>query len=162
VDERLVRRIASTPFSICTRLYFGAFCCSCSLPTFIMDERTLDIAATIVDPAYIRQGAQSLATRSAYFRKLVSQRRAPDDGWPEHVIEALLRDLAQMDSNNFDGSVGFGEREARIASPLVRRVPATAIVCRTASFVDVPRSYVCGIAGPAAPLSVGTRYWAQR
>ena len=43
-----------------------------------MDERTLDIAATIVDPAYIRQGAQSLATRSAYFRKLVSQRRAPD------------------------------------------------------------------------------------
>ena len=123
MDERLVRRIASTPFCICTRLYFGAFCCSCSLPTFIMDERTLDIAATIVDPAYIRQGAQSLATRSAYFRKLVSQRRAPDDGWPEHVIEALLRDLAQMDSNNFDGSVGFGEREARIASPLVRRVP---------------------------------------
>jgi len=103
-----------------------------------MDQRNLELAAGIVKPAYVKQGAQSLGKRAAYIRSLLAQRRLPQRGWPEHIIEALLRDLADMDSNNFEGSVGFGEREARIASPLVGWVvawlllllPPTADPCR--------------------------------
>jgi len=37
-------------------------------------------------------------------------------------MQALrLQDLAAMDSNNFLGSAGVGEREARVACPLVAR-----------------------------------------
>ena len=35
--------------------------------------------------------------------------------------ELLLRDAALMDSNNFPANVGVGEREARVACPLVAR-----------------------------------------
>ena len=36
-------------------------------------------------------------------------------------IELLLQELAVMDSNNFPGNCGVGEREARIASRLVEQ-----------------------------------------
>lgn len=37
-------------------------------------------------------------------------------------MQALrLQDLGAMDSNNFLGSAGVGEREARVACPLVAR-----------------------------------------
>lgn len=46
--------------------------------------------------------------------------RVPQSGWDEGTIEYMLSQLAAMDSNNFIGSVGLGEREARVACPLVR------------------------------------------
>ena len=48
-------------------------------------------------------------------------RRLPDHGWDEASIEMLINDLAMMDSNNFPDNVGVGEREARVACPLVAR-----------------------------------------
>jgi len=44
------------------------------------------------------------------------QRKWPEEGWDDTTIEMFLADLAQMDSNNFPGNCGIGEREARIAS----------------------------------------------
>ena len=44
------------------------------------------------------------------------QRKWPEEGWDDATIEMFLADLAQMDSNNFPGNCGIGEREARIAS----------------------------------------------
>nr|CAD7456595.1 unnamed protein product [Timema tahoe] len=49
------------------------------------------------------------------------QRKWPEEGWDDTTIELFLADLAQMDSNNFPGNCGIGEREARIASALVAR-----------------------------------------
>jgi len=46
----------------------------------------------------------------------VFQRKWPEEGWDDTTIELFLADLAQMDSNNFPGNCGIGEREARIAS----------------------------------------------
>jgi len=43
------------------------------------------------------------------------QRKLPEDGWKEEEIEALIHQLAALDSNNFGHNVGLGEREARIA-----------------------------------------------
>ena len=37
------------------------------------------------------------------------------------TIELVLQELAVMDSNNFPGNCGVGEREARIASQLVAK-----------------------------------------
>ena len=42
-------------------------------------------------------------------------------GWSENDVENLLRHLSDMDSNNFPGNCGVGEREARVFSRLVER-----------------------------------------
>ena len=49
------------------------------------------------------------------------QRKIPDVGWSDTLIETLLAELSHMDSNNLSGNVGVGEREGRIHSDLVRR-----------------------------------------
>ncbi|XP_075004965.1 O-phosphoseryl-tRNA(Sec) selenium transferase isoform X3 [Calonectris borealis] len=47
--------------------------------------------------------------------------KCPEDGWDESTIELFLHELAVMDSNNFLGNCGVGEREGRVASGLVAR-----------------------------------------
>ncbi|XP_064630188.1 O-phosphoseryl-tRNA(Sec) selenium transferase-like isoform X2 [Lineus longissimus] len=49
------------------------------------------------------------------------ERKWPEEGWDEATIEMLLQELSMMDSNNFPGNCGIGEREARFASSLVAR-----------------------------------------
>ena len=49
------------------------------------------------------------------------QRKWPEQGWDDITIELLLNEFALMDSNNFPGNCGVGEREARIASQLVAK-----------------------------------------
>lgn len=54
---------------------------------------------------------------------LLSNRRLPPKGWDDAQIEYFLTELALMDSNNFAGNVGVGEREGRVSyaeSPKVR------------------------------------------
>jgi O-phospho-L-seryl-tRNASec:L-selenocysteinyl-tRNA synthase len=43
------------------------------------------------------------------------------EGWSDAHIELLLRELALMDSNNFVGNAGVGEREGRVFSSLVKK-----------------------------------------
>ena len=52
---------------------------------------------------------------------LFDQRKWPEEGWDDHSIELFLQELAVMDSNNFPGNCGVGERESRIASQLVEK-----------------------------------------
>ena len=87
-----------------------------------MDWRAQRAASGLVDERYVRQGFEGgLGVRRASTVALLSSRRLPERGWGEAQIEALLLDLAAMDSNNFPDNVGLGEREARVVSPLVRR-----------------------------------------
>lgn len=51
----------------------------------------------------------------------VFQGKCPEEGWDESTIELFLNELAIMDSNNFLGNCGVGEREGRVASSLVAR-----------------------------------------
>lgn len=88
----------------------------------MMSPANQTLAEGLVDPAYVRSGAQSLSQRARLVTSLLSHRRIPEEGWPEPAVESLLHELAEMDSNNFAKAVGLGEREARIASPLVRRM----------------------------------------
>ncbi|KAA0152618.1 hypothetical protein FNF29_03845 [Cafeteria roenbergensis] len=86
-----------------------------------MDERNSALASRLIDEAYVRQGRQSLAQRSRLLRELLACRTVPARGWDEMDVERLLLELSAMDSNNFIGSLGLGEREGRVACPLVRR-----------------------------------------
>lgn len=49
------------------------------------------------------------------------QKKWPEEGWDDSVIELFLNDLSLMDSNNFPSNSGVGERESRFASALVAR-----------------------------------------
>ena len=69
------------------------------------------LAKGLIDGAYVDQGAQALRTQANLLKVLLSQRRLPDVGWGEQTIEYVLAELALMDSNNFTGNVGVGERE---------------------------------------------------
>jgi len=53
--------------------------------------------------------------------KLFSQRKLPEEGWNDATIEMVLQELSFMDSNNFPGNCGVGEREGRIQSDMVAR-----------------------------------------
>ena len=86
-----------------------------------MNATNLDFAKALVGVSYVEQGAVSLRRREALVKVLLTQRALPAEGWDEAAVEALLLDLSAMDSNNFAGAVGAGEREARVFSALVRR-----------------------------------------
>jgi O-phospho-L-seryl-tRNASec:L-selenocysteinyl-tRNA synthase len=86
-----------------------------------MTPENVALASGLVSRAYIEQGAQALARRRRRITSLLSERRLPDGGWDEMSIEMLLHEAAAMDSNNFIDGVGVGEREARVACPLVAR-----------------------------------------
>lgn len=63
------------------------------------------------------------------------QGKCPEDGWSESTIELFLSELALMDSNNFLGNCGVGEREGRVASSLVAR--------RHYRWAAVQRAHLC-------------------
>lgn len=86
-----------------------------------MDSDNCKLASTFVSAAYINQGSQALARRHKLVKTVLSQRRLPQQGWDEATVELFLQECALMDSNNFVDNVGLGEREARVASPLVAR-----------------------------------------
>ncbi|KAK9810417.1 hypothetical protein WJX72_010391 [[Myrmecia] bisecta] len=86
-----------------------------------MDPDNCLLASNLVSKAYISQGSQALARRRRLIKSLLSQRKLPVEGWDEASIELFIQDAALMDSNNFIDNVGVGEREARVASPLVYR-----------------------------------------
>jgi O-phospho-L-seryl-tRNASec:L-selenocysteinyl-tRNA synthase len=86
-----------------------------------MNAENLRLAGAFVDAGYVRQGGECLRARENLVKVLLSQRALPRAGWDEASIEHLLAELALMDSNNFKDAVGFGEREGRVRSALVRR-----------------------------------------
>ena len=85
-----------------------------------MNDEVFALATQLVSPSYVAQAQQARRARETKFKSLLAQRRLPDNGWDEGTLRLLLEELALMDSNAFIGNAGVGEREARIACPLVR------------------------------------------
>ncbi|XP_002410195.3 O-phosphoseryl-tRNA(Sec) selenium transferase [Ixodes scapularis] len=86
-----------------------------------MNSDNLSLSQKYVKASYIAQASQAIAAHESKITHLLEQGRCPDDGWDDSTIEILLQNLSLMDSNNFLGNSGVGEREARIASHLVSR-----------------------------------------
>jgi O-phospho-L-seryl-tRNASec:L-selenocysteinyl-tRNA synthase len=84
-----------------------------------MNDANFKLMASVVDKAYVDQARQARRVTEQLVKNLLAQRAIPEHGWKETSIELLLRELAAMDSNNFPGNVGVGEREGRVFSPLV-------------------------------------------
>uniref|UniRef100_A0A1B0CW45 O-phosphoseryl-tRNA(Sec) selenium transferase n=1 Tax=Lutzomyia longipalpis TaxID=7200 RepID=A0A1B0CW45_LUTLO len=56
------------------------------------------------------------------FRRFWSRhRKLPEEGWDDDVIEYIVRELSQMDTNRFPFGSGAGEREGRMYSNVVAR-----------------------------------------
>ena len=85
-----------------------------------MDKCEKQLVA-LVKETYIRQGVESIQSRSNLLKALLSDRRLPQNGLDDSTIEYFMQQFAMMDSNNFLGNVGLGEREGRVFSSLVAR-----------------------------------------
>jgi len=86
-----------------------------------MNEEQLDLAARLVGASYARQAGEAGTGQASRCSQLLEQGKMPQEGWRDREIEFLLAQLSQMDSNNFPGNCGVGEREARVYSSLVAR-----------------------------------------
>ncbi|RZF43016.1 hypothetical protein LSTR_LSTR014134 [Laodelphax striatellus] len=84
-----------------------------------MNSQSFTLAERLIPATYLQQAASSKKARENLIRVLIEQRKWPEEGWDDATIELFLADLAQMDSNNFPGNCGIGEREARFASGLL-------------------------------------------
>uniref|UniRef100_A0A7S0G372 O-phosphoseryl-tRNA(Sec) selenium transferase n=1 Tax=Rhodosorus marinus TaxID=101924 RepID=A0A7S0G372_9RHOD len=85
-----------------------------------MDSRNFALAQGLVDSSYVSQARQSRSSREGLVRRLLANRRLPEHGWDDVTINLFLHEIASMDSNNFPGNAGLGEREGRVYSSLVR------------------------------------------
>jgi hypothetical protein len=84
-----------------------------------MDDRNFKLAEELVNPTYIRLAQNSLNRREKMMRELLSQRQLPEEPVDDLTIRYILDSFALMDSNNFHGKAGVGERESRIFSRIV-------------------------------------------
>uniref|UniRef100_A0AAY4EME6 O-phosphoseryl-tRNA(Sec) selenium transferase n=1 Tax=Denticeps clupeoides TaxID=299321 RepID=A0AAY4EME6_9TELE len=86
-----------------------------------MNGENFCLSEKIVSSSYVRQGSQARRGHEQLIRVLLEQGKCPEEGWSEATIELFLNELAVMDSNNFLGNCGVGEREGRVASSLVAK-----------------------------------------
>ncbi|KAL3864200.1 hypothetical protein ACJMK2_005905 [Sinanodonta woodiana] len=86
-----------------------------------MNSETLAFCEKLVSPSYVQMGSQAKRIHENKIRHLMQHRKLPDEGWDDFTIELLMQELAAMDSNNFPGNCGVGERESRIFSGMVAR-----------------------------------------
>lgn len=86
-----------------------------------MDVSSFDIAKKLLPANYAQQASDSFSAQKNKINALFEHRKCPEEGWSEAAIELLLHQIAMMDSNNFHGNCGVGEREARFASGIVAR-----------------------------------------
>lgn len=87
----------------------------------VMDETSYEIASRIVGKTYCTQAREAASTTTRQFNDLLEHRKWPVNGWDPELIELFLFHVSRMDSNNFAGNAGLGEREGRVLSTLVRR-----------------------------------------
>ena len=83
-------------------------------------EGWLGQASGLVPGNYLSQGTQAAASRRKLFKSLLSNRKLPHEPWAEETVLLFIRELSELDSNNFVQNAGVGEREGRVLSRLVR------------------------------------------
>ena len=86
-----------------------------------MNSELLDNAKKLVHKSYIEQGSQNLSALGKQLNELIEKRKMPSKPLTDQQIDVLLNYLSLMDSNNFSGNAGVGEREGRCFASMVRR-----------------------------------------
>ncbi|DAA28784.1 TPA: Sep (O-phosphoserine) tRNA:Sec (selenocysteine) tRNA synthase-like [Bos taurus] len=126
--EVFVPRPSRTVQEVSRLLVPGCICCvsvvlrsPTAVATTDMNREFFAAGERLVSPAYVRQGCEARRSHEHLMRLLLEKGKCPEDGWDESTLELFLHELAIMDSNNFLGNCGVGEREGRVASALVAR-----------------------------------------
>ncbi|CRK99149.1 CLUMA_CG012475, isoform A [Clunio marinus] len=87
----------------------------------ISDETMKTLCSKLVPLNYLNIASDARKQREKIIQQLFEKRKIPESGFDDIVIETLVTEISQLDSNNFPSKCGVGEREARIACDLVRR-----------------------------------------
>ena len=91
-----------------------------------MNDDALKYAERLVPRSYIDLARQARRSNEQQIRQIIEHRKIPEKSLDENIIEQWLNEIAQMDSNNFEGNVGVGEREGSYKG---RGDAITRIVC---------------------------------
>lgn len=86
-----------------------------------MFDLELLLKQTVPNPM-LRRGLLVLNAKLRPIRVLLEERRVPEDGWDDDVIDFLLTLFSLMDTDKDPESARIGEREARVASSLVSKL----------------------------------------
>jgi O-phospho-L-seryl-tRNASec:L-selenocysteinyl-tRNA synthase len=70
----------------------------------------------------LQHGLLVMQTKLKPVRLLLEQRRVPEEGWEDDVIDFLFTLLSWMDTDKDPKGARIGEREARVASPFVSKL----------------------------------------
>lgn len=82
-----------------------------------MNPDNMALAATILkNTTYITQAQAAKAAQEKKIKTLLSSRSLPVEGWENTTIEMFINELSLMDTNNFIGNVGVGEREVGVCA----------------------------------------------
>ncbi|WXG42664.1 MAG: O-phosphoseryl-tRNA(Sec) selenium transferase [Promethearchaeati archaeon SRVP18_Atabeyarchaeia-1] len=84
-----------------------------------MSDKLEEYLEGFLPKAMLRRSEVAFSSQLNLIRNLFKQRRIPQSGWPDHVIGLLMRLLSMMDTDKDIDGIRIGEREARVASPLV-------------------------------------------
>jgi O-phospho-L-seryl-tRNASec:L-selenocysteinyl-tRNA synthase len=75
-----------------------------------------------ITKSILDRGLTVLGTEYQPIKLLFEQRRVPQQGWKDSQIEELLYLLSSMDTDKDSKAAFVGEREGRVASPLISRL----------------------------------------
>src|SRR4030042_6057949 len=78
----------------------------------------------LIPANHLTRGITTLGARFQPLKELLDQRTIPEKGWSEDQIVTMLELLAAMDTDKDPKAARVGEREGRVASPLVERLCA--------------------------------------
>jgi len=84
------------------------------------EDSFFQAASEIVGENYAHMGEDNCNSSEKKILNLLNQRVMPKEPFDTLTIDKLMNKVALMDSNNFEGSAGIGEREGRIFSDYVK------------------------------------------
>jgi O-phospho-L-seryl-tRNASec:L-selenocysteinyl-tRNA synthase len=87
-----------------------------------MNDDALKYAERLVPRSYIDLARQARRSHEQQIRQIIEHRKIPEQPLDENLIEQWLNEISQMDSNNFEGNIGVGEREGNRLFILINHI----------------------------------------
>jgi O-phospho-L-seryl-tRNASec:L-selenocysteinyl-tRNA synthase len=76
----------------------------------------------LLPKSMLKRSLMAYSSQTDLIRSFLKERKVPNSGWPDGVIRLFLNLLSMMDTDKDLGGIRIGEREARVASPLVSKL----------------------------------------
>ncbi|CAH8619405.1 unnamed protein product [Schistosoma bovis] len=86
-----------------------------------MEDDILRLTKKYIGDSHVKRCQERSIKRKKKLITVLDQGRLPDVGFSEADIESLLLQISSFDSNNWENSVGVGEREGRVLVNFIRR-----------------------------------------